>query len=107
MAEQPESSSLTYQQMLLEAVKRASGAEARHVESVPTKEVFQGKTVWDGTVEVFDLAGHPKAKRAFAWGHAMRDTGNEVRIVTVLGVPPVDSPRKAVQVSVLNDLKNR
>jgi len=23
-------------------------------------EVFQGKTVWDGVVEVFDLLGHQK-----------------------------------------------
>jgi hypothetical protein len=28
---------------------------------------FEGKTAWQGTVEVFDLIGHPKAKRAYAW----------------------------------------
>jgi len=45
------------------------------------------------------------AKMAYAWGHAAHDTGNEVRIVTVLGVPPVDSPRKAVQVSIVTESK--
>jgi hypothetical protein len=96
---------LDYIQMLQEAIRRGYECEPRHVESVPIHEVFRGKTVWDGTVEVFDLAGHAEAKRAYAWGHAMRDTGNEVRIVTILGVPPVDSPRKAVQVSIVADAK--
>jgi len=36
---------------------------------VPVHEVFQGKTLWQGDVEVFDLAGHPKAKRAYGWSH--------------------------------------
>jgi len=37
------------------------------VEAVPVKETFQGKTVWEGTVHVFDLEGYPKATRAYAW----------------------------------------
>jgi hypothetical protein len=39
------------------------------VESVPVHEVFRGETVWKGEVEVFDLTGHPKAKRAYGWSH--------------------------------------
>ena len=72
---------------------------------MPVWEAFQGKTVWDGNVEIFELTGHASAKLAYAWGHAMRDTGNEVRIVTMLGVPPVVSPRKAVQVFIEADAK--
>ena len=33
---------------------------ATWVKTVPVHEVFQGKTVWQGDVEVFDLYGHPK-----------------------------------------------
>ncbi len=32
-------------------------------------------------------------------------TGNEVRVVTILGISPVDSPRRAVRVSIVADLK--
>jgi hypothetical protein len=94
-----------YIQMLQEAVSKASGCDAEHVDSVPVKEVFRGKTIWEGIVEVFDLIKHPKARRAYAWGHAAKDTGMEVRVVTVLELPPVESPRSAVQVSIMADVK--
>jgi len=95
-----------YIQTLQEAVRKAFGCESEHVESVPVSETYWGKMIWEGTVEVFALTGHPKAQRAYAWGHALRDTGNEVRIVTLLGVPPIDSPIKAVQVSIVADAKS-
>jgi hypothetical protein len=98
---------LGYIEMLQAAIPKAYNREAKHVESVPVREVFQDKTVWDGTVAVFDLIKHPLAKRAYAWGHAMRDTGGEVRVVTILGMSPVDSPRKAVQVSILAQRKGK
>jgi len=98
---------LDYIQTLQEAIRKGYGCQSKHAASEPVKEVFQGKTVWKGTVEVFDLIGHASAKLAYAWGHAAHDTGNEVRIVTILGVPPVDSPRKAVQVSIVAEAKGR
>lgn len=68
-------------------------------------EVFQGKTVWEGEVEVFDLHGHPKAKREYAWSHAEGERGE--RFVAVLEIPPVDSAQKAVQVQIVKDVKGR
>ena len=56
-----------------------------HVESVSVHEVFQGQTVWQGVIEVFDLSGHPKAKRAYAW--AFQD-GAVTRYVAVRRFPP-------------------
>jgi hypothetical protein len=94
-----------YIQTLQQAIRKGFGCEAQHIESVPVVETHWGKMVWEGTVEVFALTGHPNAQRAYAWGHAMRDTGNEVRLVTLLGVPPIDSPRKAVQVLIASDAK--
>jgi len=39
------------------------GCKATWIESAPVKEIFQGKTVWEGFVQVFDLEGHAKASR--------------------------------------------
>jgi hypothetical protein len=98
---------LDYIQALQEAIRKAYGCDCKYASSVPVHEVFQGKTVWDGVVVAFDLVDHPSAKIAYAWGHAAHDTGNEVRIITVLGVPPVDSPRKAVQISIVADARRQ
>jgi hypothetical protein len=74
-------------------------------ESVPVREVFQGKTIWNGEVEVFDLTGHPKAKRAYGWSHPEGDDNKGERFVTVLEIPPVSSAETAVKVSIVSDLK--
>ena len=54
---------------LQDVIRRLHGVESKHVESVPIKEMFQGKTVWEGVVEVFELIGHPKAPKVYAWAH--------------------------------------
>ena len=62
-------------------------------------EKAQGKTVWIGEVEVFELANHPKAKRCYAWDHGEgRETGGN-RFVAMLDVRPVVSPQAAVRAS--------
>src|SRR5438270_13488633 len=71
--------------------------ESLHVESVPLKEVFEAQTVWEGTVEVFDLVGHLQAKRAYAWTYP---DGDQNKTFAVLGIPPVDSPQSAVKVAI-------
>jgi hypothetical protein len=86
-------------------IRRLHGAEATHVESVPVREMFQGQTVWDETVEVFDLEGHPAAHRAYAWAH---DTDDPVRArghVTVLHLHPVKSAHDAVRAFIVQELR--
>jgi hypothetical protein len=98
---------MTHIDELREIIHRLHGAKASHVYSVPVKEVFRGKTVWDGVVEVFNLTGHPKADRIYAWMH---DTGNPEkpkRHVTVLHVPPVTSPQAAVKAAIVQEFKER
>jgi len=73
------------------------GVDSQRIESVPVTEEFEGQTAWQGTVEVFDLIGHSKAKRAYAWTY--RD-GDQDKTVTVLGIPPVDSPQNAVKMAI-------
>ena len=46
------------------ALMQLHNCGAKWIETAPVHEVFRGQTVWKGEVEVFDLTGHPKAKRA-------------------------------------------
>lgn len=82
---------------LQKAIRAMHGCESRFVESVPVHEVFRGETAWRGTVEVFDLIGHAKAKRAYAWSY---QDGDEIKSTAVLEIPPVDSPQTAVMVAI-------
>jgi len=83
--------------ILKDAIRATHGCQSLHVKSVPVVEQFEGKVAWQGTVEVFDLIGHAKAKRAYAWTY--RD-GDQNKTVAVLGIPPVDSPQNAVKVAI-------
>ena len=93
-------------QDLKDVIRILHGVESTHRQSVPVKETFNGKTVWEGIVEVFDLHGHPKANTAYAWSHATDDPDNPKRHVTVLQVPPAVSPETAVRVAILQELRN-
>lgn len=98
---------MTYIEELREVIRRLHGVESRHVKSVSVKEIFQGKTVWEGTVEVFDLHGHPKAPKAYAWSHDTDDPQNPKRHVAVLHIPPVTSPEQAVRVAIVQEFRER
>jgi hypothetical protein len=63
-------------QELRDVIRRLHGVESEYVRSVPIKESFHGKTVWEGIVEVFYLTGHPKASIAYAWAHDTDDAKN-------------------------------
>src|SRR5438552_18581305 len=91
---------------LKDVIRRLHGAEATHVESVPVKETFQGKTVWEGIVEVFDLHGHPKAAKVYAWAHETDDPQKPVRHVTVLHIHPIKSAQDAVRAVILQEARN-
>ena len=68
-------------------------------------------TVWEGNVEVFELQGHPEADKCYAWMHRESGaTGNvlnseNVRLITVLGKRPVDSPEVAVRAAIFYDVQ--
>jgi len=81
------------------------GCNAAYVETVPVVEEFQGETIWQGDIEVFDLAGHPKATRGYGWGYTTTEGGGR-RYFTVLELPPVDSPQAAVKAAIMSEIKN-
>jgi hypothetical protein len=89
------------------AVSQLHNCGAIWRETVPVHEVFQGKTVWQGDVEVFDLHGHPKAKRCYAWSHLDGAMDERTRFVAVLEIPPVESAVTAVRVQIVKDAKGK
>lgn len=63
------------------------GVASIHVDSVPVKKTSGGETLWDGTVEVFDLFNHSKATRVYTWTHTTDDPAHSKRHTTVQHVP--------------------
>ena len=94
-----------YIQRLKLALEHLHGCSARHLETVPVHEVFRGETVWQGDVEVFEITGHPKAKRAYGWSHAAGKDDSDERFVAVLELPPVESAVAAVRVSLVKQIR--
>jgi hypothetical protein len=84
------------------AVEEREHCRAKHVESLPISERHGGETIWEGVVETFDLEGHPKATRAYAW-RRLDDGAKETdaQYTVVLGVPPINSARDAVKAALV------
>ena len=83
---------------LQDAIRRLSGCESKHLETVSVSESlrsFKQNANWAGEVAVFEIYGHPQAKRAYAWSSQLPN--KEMRYVVVLEVPPISSPHTAVQ----------
>jgi hypothetical protein len=88
---------------LREAIRHTHGCDSRHIESVPVRETFEGETVWDGEVQVFELIDHRTAEKAYAWSHETE--GGKRRFYAVLHTGPVDGPLAAVRASIIADAK--
>ena len=59
--------------------------------------MFAGVIVFDGPVELFELIGHPVARRCYAF--EIDYDGHLCRSFALLELPPVESALKAVQVA--------
>jgi hypothetical protein len=75
-------------------------AGATLVDAFPVKEVFEGKTVWEGVVHVFDLDGHPRATRAYAWSSPVEGSDRR-RFYAVLHLGGIRSPLDAVRAAIV------
>jgi hypothetical protein len=93
-------------EQLKKIVEQQHNCVARFVESVQVKEIFQGQTVWHGTVHVFDIQGHSKATRCYAWSSPI-DGSTKRRYYAVLHAPPVDSPEKAVRAAIVQEFRKK
>jgi hypothetical protein len=91
---------------LREAVEHMHGGTAQLVQSVPVRETFDGKPVWEGVVHVFDLAGHPTATRAYAWSSPI-ERSTKRRLVAVLHTGRIDSPLEAVRAAIVAEHRSK
>jgi hypothetical protein len=89
-----------YIERLKQVIFHLHKSGSNHVGTVPVEEIFGGKTLWKGDVEVFDLTGHPKAKRCYGWTH-----GEPEEFITILELPPVTDAKSAVKVGVSYQIK--
>ena len=91
---------------LEKAIIDLHGCKSKWVESVPVKEVFDGNMVWEGFVEVFDLEGHIKSKRCYAWSHVI-DNSKKKKFFAVLHQGPVKSAQDAVRAAIVSEIKRK
>ena len=56
---------MDYIQSLQEAIRKGRGYQSKHTASVPVEEVFQGRTIRNDTIAVFDPIGHDSTLLAY------------------------------------------
>jgi hypothetical protein len=87
------------------AVENMHQCSAQLAQSVPVTETHNGATVWEGVVHVFDLTGHPKAARAYAWSSPIEGSDKR-RFFAVLHMGAINSPLNAVRAAIVAEYRN-
>jgi hypothetical protein len=85
---------------LAAAVESQHGGRAKLAAVVPVRDTFRGEPVWEGTVHVFDLEGHPSATRAYAWSSPIEGSDKR-RFYAVLHLGGIRSPLDAVRAAIV------
>jgi hypothetical protein len=83
------------------ALESKEKCHALHVTSLLVNEQLEGKVIWEGIVETFDLHDHPTAKVAYAWERWRDEEKAEPEYTIVLGVPPINSAQDAVKAAIV------
>ncbi len=96
---------MSYLAFLQDAIRHHYGCEAKHLETVPITERFQGRTVWDGKVEVFQLVNYLTAEKLFAWGYDDPESEQNLNAITILAQPPTVTPEQAVRAYIANQYR--
>ena len=81
---------------LRQAVERQHLCRAKLASVEPVKETFEGKTVWEGSVHVFEITGHPRSHKAYAWSSLVEGSDRR-RFYAVLHLGGIRSPLDAVR----------
>lgn len=89
---------------LKKTVEQFHNCNSKWLKYVPVKETFEGETVWEGVVQVFELIDHPTAKKCYAWSYIVNDSGKR-KFVAVLHQHPVISPEDAVKAFIVSEYK--
>ena len=85
---------------LKQTVESQHGGKATLFYVAHVIDTLGAQTVWDGSVHVFDLEGHPEATRAYAWS-SLVEGGTERRFHVVLHLGGVMSPSDAVTAAIV------
>ena len=93
-----------YLQKLRAAITRLHGCEAAHVMTIPVTEKRDGKIIWEGDVELFNLRGHSDAIACYAW--SFMDDSRVEQFSAILKLPPVVSAETAVRAAMERRAKN-
>lgn len=91
---------------LKHAIESQHGGTAMLVQAVPVNESLNDQPVWQGVVHVFDLVGHPKATRAYAWSSPIQGSSKR-RSFAVLHGGAIDSPQAAVRAAIVAEHRSR
>ena len=84
------------------AIALKHNCKPSHKETVLVREVTKAdETIWEGNVEVFELAGHSESKRCYAWKNP--DGKGGYKIFTVLESHVVNSANRAVQAAIFTN----
>src|ERR1039457_4496854 len=81
---------------LKKAVENMHGGTATLVQSVPVVEAFEGSTVWEGVVHVFNLDDCPNATIAYAWSSPIEGSKKR-RFFSVLHLGAITGSVEAVR----------
>ena len=87
-----------YVARLRNAIQRLNHCESKYIATVTVSEsflIFHKPKLWQGEVAIFEIYGHSKAQRAYAWSYTVDN--QPARYVVVLEFTPVNSPATAVQ----------
>lgn len=81
---------------LKRVIESQHGGSAAFFKSLRVSHATKYLTEWDGIVHLFDLKGHPKTKRAYAWTSAIKG-GTKPRFFAVLHADHITGPAEAVK----------
>ncbi len=97
---------MTNEEQLQQAVESLHSCRATLAQTVPVRETFRGKPVWEGVVHVFGLEGHANANRAFAWSSPIEDSDKR-RIAAVLQLGAIKTPLDAVRAAIVAEQREK
>ena len=83
--------------LLEEAIRATHGCEPQYERTEAVRDMAGERTPCCGIVRVFRFPDHPKARRCYAWTYRQ---GEEIKSVTVLELPPVESAESAVKAAI-------
>ncbi len=83
-----------FHQGLQAAIRLTHGCDSRQVIGFAVRKVAGRKILWEGTVEEFELIGHPGAERCYAWHY--QEHGRK-QSFSILKMPALNTPQRAVQ----------